>query len=230
MSFIVKNTTLLSPLDLIAPHSCRGCGRLGEVFCDCCKKYITSAQNNVCPNCKNLLQNYKCKKCNKNLPIFYLGERRDLLADLIHDFKYNSVRAIGVKFAELLNETLPQNLPKNAVIVPLPTSTKHVRERGFDHTLFIAKRLAKMRHLKVEKLLLRAKNTVQVGTDEKTRLIQANSAYLVNPKIKINPETTYILFDDVWTTGASIKASLKKLRGSGAKNFIIVLLAVNRLD
>lgn len=218
MGFIVKNTTILNPLDLLAPHSCRGCGRLGEVLCDCCKKYIISEKRVGKP-----------KDCPKNIPIHYLGEREGLLATLIHDFKYHSVRAIGVKFAEVLDETLPK-LPENSVLVPLPTSTKHIRARGFDHTLFIAKRLAKKRGLKLEKLLLRAKNTVQVGADEKTRKVQAASAYEINPKIKIDPEKTYVLFDDVWTTGASMLAASKKLREAGAKNFIFVLLAVNRLD
>ena len=222
MSFIVKNTTILSPLDLIAPHSCRGCGRLGEVLCDCCKNHIISAHarldQNLAPSPNDLP------------PTFYINERSNLLATLIHDYKYQSVRALGPKFAEILSEILPQNLPKNAVLVPLPTSTKHIRERGFDHTLSIAKRLAKMRSLKLEKLLLRAKNTVQVGTNKKTRESQASSAYLVNPKITIDPQTTYVLFDDVLTTGASMRAALKKLRENGAQNFIIVLLAVNRLN
>ncbi len=230
MSFIVKNTTFLSPLDLIAPHSCRGCGRLGEPLCDCCKKYITSSLNDVCPFCKSKLKNHQCKNCKNLPPIFYLGERKGLLAILVHDFKYNSVRAIGINLAKILNEVLPKNLPENAVLVPLPTSTKHIRERGFDHTLFIAKRLAKLRRLKLEKLLLRAKNTVQVGADKKTREAQANSAYEINSKIRIDPEITYILFDDVLTTGASIKAGLKKLRKAGARKFVIVVLSVNRLD
>ena len=214
MSFIVKITTILNPLELIAPHSCRGCGRLGSVLCDRCKKYIIPCQNNI-----------------KDFPpVFCIGERKGILALLIHDFKYHSVRAIGVKLAELLDESLPQDLSKDAIIVPLPTSTKHIRERGFDHTVFIAKRLAKLRHIKTENLLLRAKNTVQVGADKATRITQANSAYTINPKLKINPDKTYLLLDDVWTTGASMRAALKKLREAGAKNFIIVLLAVSRLD
>lgn len=87
-----------------------------------------------------------------------------------------------------------------------------------------------MRNLKLKELLLRARNTVQVGTDKRTRESQANSAYAINPKVNIDQSATYILFDDVWTTGASMQAALKKLREAGAKNFIIVLLAVNRLD
>lgn len=230
MNFIVKITTLLNPMELIAPHSCRGCGHLGEALCDCCKKHIISAKNDLCPLCKSKLNNHRCPECKNLPPIFYIGERKDLLATLVHDFKYDSVRTIGVKFAEILNETLPKKLPKNSILVPLPTSTKHIRERGFDHTLFITKRLAKMRNLKLKEPLLRARNTVQVGTDKRTRESQANSAYAINPKVNIDQSATYILFDDVWTTGASMQAALKKLREAGAKNFIIVLLAVNRLD
>ena len=230
MNFIVKITTILNPLDLIAPHSCRGCNRLGEVLCDCCKKYIKTTKHDLCPICKTTLKNHQCPNCKDLPPIYYLGERKNLLASLIHDFKYQSVRAIGTKFAELLNETLPKKLPENSILVPLPTSTKHIRARGFDHTFYIAKRLARTRKLRLERLLLRTKNTVQVGADKKTRETQAESAYAVNPKVKINKECTYILFDDVWTTGASMQSALKKLRRAGAKNFIIVLLAVNRLD
>lgn len=231
MNFIVKITTILNPLDLLAPHSCRGCSHLGEVLCGCCKKHIISLKHDICPICKTQLKNHRCPNCKDLPPIHYLGERQGLLATLIHDFKYNSTRAIGVKFAEILNETLPKKFPKNSILVPLPTSTKHIRARGFDHTLFIAKRLVKMRkNLKLEQILLRAKNTVQVGADKKTREAQAESAYGINPKIKVSPKTTYILFDDVWTTGASMQAALKKLQEARAKNFILVLLAVNRLD
>lgn len=230
MSFIVKNTTFFNPLDLLAPHSCRGCGRMGVVICDCCKKYIISSERDICPACKSKLVDHKCLKCSGLPPIFYLGERKNLLATLIHDFKYNSVRTIGTKFVEILDETLPKTFPKNSVLVPLPTSTKHIRARGFDHMLFMAKRLAKVRGIPLENVLIRAKNTVQVGTDEETRKTQAASAYALNPKIKISPEKTYILFDDVWTTGSSMEAAIKKLREAGAKNLIILLLAVNRLS
>ena len=40
MPNIVKNTTLPSLLDILAPHSCRGCGRIGNVLCNRCKNNI----------------------------------------------------------------------------------------------------------------------------------------------------------------------------------------------
>ena len=148
---------------------------------------------------------------------------------LIHDFKYESVRAIGNKLAEMMAARLP-DLPKETIIVPLPTATHHIRERGFDHTLFIAKRIAKLKRIKVQKLFIRTANTVQVGADKSTRIAQAEHAFEINPKIAINKNTTYILFDDVLTTGASIKSALKKLREAGALKVIIALLATSSLD
>lgn len=52
MGFIVKNTTKCGLLDLVCPHSCRGCGQLGEVLCECCKKDILKHYEWICPICK----------------------------------------------------------------------------------------------------------------------------------------------------------------------------------
>ena len=225
MSFIVKNTTHVELLDLIAPHSCRGCGRLGAIVCNCCKKNILNQKNSICPNCKKTCKNHFCKKC--NLPtIYYVGKREGLLAALIHDYKYNSVRSAKTVLAELLDHT-PPTVEGPVIIVPLPTISRHIRERGLDHTYLISKKLSRLRNYKVKKLLVRTKNTIQVGTDRKTRLSQAKHAYTTNNNIKINENTTYILFDDVWITGASMKAALKKLRDAGASKIIILVLAVS---
>lgn len=228
---IVKITTTLNPLNLLAPHSCRGCGHIGEPLCDRCKNYITRTHKNYCPNCKNKNPSGKCQKCKTLPPIFVADERSNLIGELIHDFKYSSNRALARPLAEILDEILPE-IKTPVSIIPLPTIANHIRSRGFDHTLLIAKKLAKLRgkNYQTEKLLTRAKNTVQVGADEKTRKAQAASAYKIAKNIKINPETTYLLLDDIWTTGSSMKSAIKKLREAGVQKIIVALLAVNRLD
>lgn len=213
MLFIVKNTTFPSLLDLLFPHSCRGCGLTGEVLCERCK-------NNIIRNRKDF------KKSN----MYVVSRRNGLLDQLIQDYKYHSIRALARPLAELLDQVLPKNLSKDSVIVPLPTATHHVRSRGFDHTYLLAKNLGKIRKFKVEKILVRNKNTVQVGADKKARLKQVKEAYSLNPKIKIKKDATYILLDDVWTTGASITAAKKILQNAGAKNIKIALLAYSSLS
>ena len=225
MPFVVKNTLLLGPLDLLFPHSCRGCGLTGEALCECCKNNILKNRTNICPNCKKPKTHGLCKNCPFLPPIYVVTKRDTLLGELIHDYKYHSVRALAHPLAEMLDSILPKNLPTNSVLVPLPTATHHVRARGLDHTYLIAKKLSRIRHVPLERVLLRDKNTVQVGSDRFKRLSQVSSAYTLNPKFKIDPDTTYILLDDVWTTGSSVKAAEKILKTAGAKNIIITLLA-----
>lgn len=221
----VKNTTFLGPLDLLFPHSCRGCGRIGDVFCDRCKNYIIKNRKNFCPKCKNENPTGICASCGDLPPIYVVSDRNGPLGSFIHDYKYHSIRALASPLADLLDAALPDDLPANSVLVPLPTATHHIRQRGFDHTLLLAKKLSRLRRLPVEQLLLRSKNTVQVGADRAERLTQVEKAYEINPKIKIDPEKTYILLDDVWTTGASVLTAEKILKNAGAKNTIICLLA-----
>lgn len=220
MSFIVKNTTLPNLLDLIVPHSCRGCHHIGNVLCDRCKNNIILDHVDNPPQLK-LPKSFP--------PVFAISDRTGLVNGLIHDFKYNSTRALAKPLAEILDQILP-SIPNPVAIIPLPTTNSHIRARGLDHTHLISKHLAKIRHYQMVNFLIRNNNSVQVGANRETRLRQAKTAYRTNPNIQINPDTTYILFDDVWTTGASMQAAVKKLRQSGAKKIIIYLLAISRLD
>ena len=217
MLFIVNNTTFPSLLDLIAPHSCRGCGRLGSPLCERCKKYITSQHQDFQP--PNKPKNFP--------PIYILGQRQGLLDELIQDSKYHSVRALSRSFAELLANILPKNLPQNTYLVPLPTIHQHIRERGLDHTTLIAKHLAKLIHCQYQPVLKRANNTVQVGSTKSARKAQATTAYTVNPRVNLNRQATYILLDDVWTTGASMEAAVKKLQQAGVSRIIVLIIALS---
>ena len=225
MPFIVKNTTFPNLLDLLFPHSCRGCGLMGEALCGRCKNYILKHHANICPNCKTAKSSNLCTHCTDLPPIYVVSTRNGLLGTLIHDYKYYSIRALARPLSELLDSSLPQVLPQNSILVPLPTATHHIRSRGFDHTYLIAKHLSKLRHLPAKKVLIRNKNTTQVGSNREKRLSQASSAYQINPKIKIKKDTTYILLDDIWTTGASVKSAINILKKSGAQKIIVCLLA-----
>ena len=257
MLFSVKNTAFPGLLDLLAPHSCRGCGRIGSPLCHRCKNYITNSPCHICPNCKQPVATKAslgasiastpsaistttattrmaptpCPNCPNLPPIYAVNARTGLLDDIIRAYKYQSIRALATPLAELLDRTLPQNLGAHPIITPLPTATHHIRARGFDHTALLARHLAKLRNYKVSPLLLRAKNTVQVGANEKARTTQAAEAYALNPKIAPDPITTYILLDDIWTTGASIKSAINLLHSANIKNdHIVVALLAYSID
>ncbi len=220
MRFIVKTTTLPGWLDLLAPHSCRGCGRIGTPLCDRCKKYLTCEHEHFKDLSKTL------REVPEDWPrTTIVGPRDGLIGTLIHDLKYDSVQALAAPLAEILDAIMPKDINAKAVIVPLPTIRRHVRQRGLDHTLMIARELMRLRGYRVERVLIREKNTVQVGSNAKERIKQAKTAYALAPNAKIDPHTPYLLLDDVWTTGATMKAAVALLQNTGAKKLEIAMLA-----
>ncbi len=231
MGFNVNNTTFPGPLDLLFPHYCRGCGALGSPLCERCKNNIILGFSNFCPNCKDLCPSGTCSKCGLLPPTFVVGNRTDLVGKLAYDLKFHSIRALAEPLAGILNEIIPK-IGGEVVIVPLPTIRPHIRQRGLDHTLVVAKHFSKIRgdKYRVVRLLYRNSHAIQVGADRKTRLKQASSAYRIDSSLTIDSNATYIVFDDIWTTGASIKAAVRLLKAAGVKKIVVAILAVSRIE
>ena len=236
MKLVVKNTTRCGLLDLLCPYTCRGCGRLGTVLCERCKNNLIKTPLRVCPLCQQVLAdagksgatwgNYRCEDCGMGFDALFVGGWREgVLAKLVKEYKYQAVRAIGEVLVDVLDRAIPE-LPEGTVVVPLPTVGRHVRERGLDHTLNLAKKLARRRGWKCQQLLLRAADTVQVGTKASERMAQAKKAYMVQKEV--DGEVNYLLLDDVWTTGASMLAAEEVMRAAGAKSVVGVVIAVGR--
>lgn len=230
MNNVVKNTTKCRLIDLLCPHSCRGCGHLGSILCGCCEKYLLERRSVICPLCKQtiskLSNNMLCSECETVFEGFWsAGWREGVLNRLIKDYKYRSVRAAGPVLAEILDEVLPSDLAE-VVVVPLPTIGRHVRERGFDHTMVLARYLARRRGWKVKPLLNRNTDTVQVGAKVAQRQEQAKTTYAVTSKLE--PEEGYLLLDDIWTTGASMKAAVEIMRQAGARHVMAAVVAISK--
>ena len=96
----------------------------------------------------------------------------------------------------------------------MPTVRAHIRERGYDHALRLARYVANSRHLPLEQPLQRVTTTVQRGADRKQRLMQAETAFRV--AIPLRDNIPYLLLDDVVTTGATLQFAAKTLKSAGA--------------
>lgn len=143
-----------------------------------------------------------------------MGRREGVLRRLIEIYKYQSVRAACFELAELLEGVISDGY----TLVPLPTIRRHIRERGFDHITLLCRKVG----MPMERLLIRNNNSVQVGADVEKRKIQAREAYKVRGLVN---DRKYLLVDDVWTTGSSMKAACEVLRTAGAKNLAIAVIA-----
>ena len=238
----VKITIEKFILDMVLPNRCVRCQRGGGIFCDRCKKYISIINPGYVMN-----DMYGFEK------LLVAGLKEGWFERLVRDFKYKGRRDYGEFLAEKLGEVIFGEVKRmrfgdelsnksgevtcgvlrkveteikeirQIVLVPLSTIQKHIRERGFDHTLrlcfelenFLQRRLAKLgMKVEYEDLLVRKNKTVQVGKEKKERMKQAEKAYGIREGIKIESKTLYVLVDDVTTTGASLTAAKKILQAN----------------
>lgn len=240
MKFVVKNTTKCGVLDLLCPHSCRGCGCLGSVLCERCKKNLILKRRPICPICKQEFdalvlgpEAQKCPDCGSAgfMGLFVGGWREGALMKMVEEYKYRSVWAMGDALVDILNAALSTHEDENwrgeeIVVVPLPTIGRHVRERGLDHTLRLARKLARRRGWKCEQLLVRTVDTVQVGAKASEREEQARKAYAVRGEL--DAKKIYVLLDDVWTTGASMRAAAEVMKATGVERIVGLVVATGR--
>jgi predicted amidophosphoribosyltransferase len=119
-------------------------------------------------------------------------------------------------------------LPRNCIIVPVPTVAAHIRQRGYDHTLLIAKKLAKLQGLPLRRPLYRVTSSKQRGENRENHRVQASKAFAARGVL--DPEAIYLLIDDVITTGATLRYAAKALADAGAREIWAGIIARQPLD
>lgn len=111
-------------------------------------------------------------------------------------------------------------------IVPVPLHRTRLRERGFNQSLRLAMTLAAHWGLPVKKdFLVRRKYTAtQTRQDENGRASNMEQAFICLDENKIRGKT-FIVVDDVTTTGATLGACQSALRVAGAHQVYGLTLA-----
>jgi len=215
-------------LEFVAPHLCYGCGKVGTLLCNHCKYDIINQSAGVCLLCQRATLSGMCEEHSRAYSgAWVVSVRTGVLQRLIGGFKFQNVRAAAKDLADLLDSCLP-SLAKNTVLVPIPTTPAHIRERGYDHLGLIAQHLGVKRVLPIARVLERGNTATQHHADRATRLVQARSAFRL--AMPINPDITYLILDDVVTTGATITEATRLLSDAGARFIQVAVLARQPLD
>lgn len=212
---------------ILAPSSCIGCGEEGSLLCAWCRDDHIPEVVPRCFRCNALTaHDWVCKSCRPKTAfrkLWIRTEYTDTVKQLVHAMKFSySGEAADLIAAELVG-TIP-SLPADTVIVPVPTITSHVRQRGYDHTLRMARELSKETHYIYHVPLTRVDQRRQVGLSRTARLqksadnFRAKNAYVVQGK-------PVLLIDDVLTTGATLNAAATALKAAGASCVDAVVFA-----
>jgi ComF family protein len=115
-------------------------------------------------------------------------------------------------------------MPAAAVIVPVPTSTKRVRQRGYDQAVLLARRIAREINGSYVGTLERHGQQQQRNASRAQRLKQLQDAFVISHPDRIRGKHV-VLVDDVVTTGATLEAAAHALKAAGAGRVSAVVFA-----
>ena len=200
----------LREIELFKPPSCRTCGF---------PFYGIVVGSRSCPHCKELDPTYNMGRtiCRLDGP----------MRGLVHALKYRAgsfvlrdivdIALMAKGIEEFLNES---------ILVPVPLHPIRQWKRTFNQCELIAEELAeRVSSCKVQSLLRRIRWTgsqTLLSRDERCRNMQ--DAFDLKRGISLNPDSRYVVVDDVFTTGSTLNACCSVLRRFGATNLDILAL------
>ncbi|MSQ15518.1 MAG: ComF family protein [Dehalococcoidia bacterium] len=220
-SLTIIKTTIL---DLLFPYRCARCGTEGQMFCESC---LLSQRRPSPPLCRSCgipigLGEY-CRHCANESYSFdsvrscfiYEGAVRDA----IMQFKYRGVTDFAPVLGTAMNDTLTQWSVRADLIMPVPLHTSRFRERGYNQAALLAQVIAQQSGIDLdESTLIRDVATppqAKSRNREERRLQMENTFQCGDPERVVSKRV--ILVDDVCTTGATLNACAKALKGAGAR-------------
>lgn len=231
----------MSLFDLFYPKRCVRCGRVGTYFCAACIKRVKLHFPQVCPVCERAsldgVTHGRCKRGYSPDGLTSIWSYEGAPRKLIHKLKYKYVSEIALSLASAAAGVLksterstpysPNYRRDKFTLVPIPLHWIRRNLRGFNQVEEVGKILAALMGWDVKPLLSRKKLTKsQVGLKGKERGKNIAGAFgLVSP-YSLNPNPyPLILFDDVWTTGSTIREATRVLKKSGFKKVWCLTLA-----
>jgi len=220
--------------DAFFPRICLACSRVlpsgrPEFFCSDCFRQITFLRGSLCPVCGILFpdsssENHRCPSCMENAHWFDFARAavayEGIIVDTIHRFKYGRDLTAGAALSGLLADFDFDGVDFSTfdAMIPVPLHIRRLRERRFNQSLVLARALGKKHGIAVDFSLLKRRRftLTQTGLDKGERDKNISGAFQTAHPEKI-PGRSFLLVDDVYTTGATVNECAKTLVQAGAK-------------
>lgn len=214
-------------INVLAPHTCIGCGLEGSILCNWCRGEAIFPLPPRCYRCKALSSDYrvcpKCRSISQLRHVWVSTEYSGIVKDLVRAFKFERAQAATVVIANLMTEVLPF-MASDTLLLPIPTATSRLRQRGYDHALLLAKAISRKTGLPYQTALARLGQSRQVGAKRDIRLKQLGDSFIVKDARGIYGREI-VLVDDIVTTGGTLEAAARILKHVGAKSVSAIVFA-----
>lgn len=231
---------LRTVLDLVLPPTCAGCGEvLGEphTLCPACWSRLTFLTRPCCAACGHpfdyaVPELTLCGTCARQRPPYDRARAALLYDDASKDFILGFKHADQTDLSHLLAKWLAgaggEVLADADMLVPVPLHWTRLVQRRYNQSALLAQALARLSGVPVAAdTLVRSKKTPsQGGLGIKARARNVQGAFRVPASRRPGLEgRRVVLIDDVYTTGATVRAAAKVLRRAGAGGVDVLTLA-----
>ena len=211
-------------LDLLYPR---------DVLCLCCDKAIApDAKDGLCPECLEALEELEAQQAQEEIvpapgialvraAYPYTAQARRLIIRL----KYEHVRDAAVPLARAM-AMLPGG--EADLLVPVPTTKKRQRERGYNQAQVLAELIGKETGMPVIPALQRTdEHAAQVKLSGQSRRQNLRGVMVADDRVC---GKHVLLIDDVYTTGSTAEEAARALLAAGALSVQVFTAAKSMYD
>ena len=210
-----------SVTDTLFPPRCVHCGAAGALFCAQCEKQSPRLDPAACcRRCGLPSRSATCEPCFLNPPaldrVYAVFQYDGPLSDAVQALKYDDIRALAPRLAELMHEQVYGPRTDVDFLVPAPMHSSRMRSRGYNQSELLARHIGRATGAVVDtRLLKRVHNTAPQARalSEQQRKRNVAGAFEASDEVS---GRRLLLVDDVMTTGATLNACGQALKSKGA--------------
>ncbi|MFP4391810.1 MAG: ComF family protein [Desulfohalobiaceae bacterium] len=230
-------------LELGTATRCLACGKVIPVLqsrvmcCEQCQAELRLRKKGFCPGCGLIFTSeqeepYFCLDCRIKSPPWqgfgFFQAYKGLLRELILAYKYEVQLGYNSLLRQLLLQAyelhLAGHIDRDALVVPVPMHAQRLKQRGFNHSLELARGLCNLGLEIGPGALQRLKPTSpQTGLGKSKRWQNLQGAFKAH-KQEVRGRQV-LLVDDVYTTGATVGLCSRELLRAGARQVQVLVLA-----
>jgi ComF family protein len=209
-------------IDFFFPRRCVSCGKFGALLCESCCQKLPKLLPPFCQKCgRHESSGILCPACwgqQTAIDGIRSAFRFDgTVRHAIHELKYRNIKSMADCLATLMADYLRENRLPGEILIPVPLHPKRLRERGYNQSVLLARKLGKITSMPVvEGQLYRLKDSLPQARTATVEERRKNVKKAFACRHAAWPGKPLLLIDDVCTSGATLEACAVALKAAGA--------------
>ena len=222
---------------------------------NCKSKLLETGAGFICTDCSSLMkpqEHLRCIVCQKPVPfglthsgcqtphgadglISFYNYHDDKVAKILIAAKYSFIPSAYTELGKIIAEKIKKDFPyllqtTHYQLCPIPLNSFRQRWRGFNQAEILCQTLSQELGLPTSNLLVRSKLTqTQKNLKKEARTKNMEGAFVLSPLFAKEGVrgSSFILVDDVTTTGATLQEAAKVLKRNGASKVVCLTVAMD---